>query len=274
MNGEIAQIIALTCHGNATLRGMKIPEFFPSNSTCQFCDKVTFVEIAKRFIGGQRKRPVADSPDQWFRYLVETGATGVRLSQSPQSEDSMPDRVLAGFAGGGGVWTMDALYPSGKAVLWIANWDVWNQNASNNKIWRVTYRRVAEKEISSFSEPDLSKVSERLLAALTKIRAFSDDHHCGGFTQCFDEGIESLTTSKRSGYHKDLAPDNSIPPIAVAILDACQSAWVFGGMGSWNDMGFDGDDELEYERVSEQLFDAIADSISTAATSSFCVAGK
>ncbi|MBI2949271.1 MAG: hypothetical protein HYY23_16645 [Verrucomicrobia bacterium] len=32
MNGEIAQMIALTCHANAFLRGQRIPIFFPGNS--------------------------------------------------------------------------------------------------------------------------------------------------------------------------------------------------------------------------------------------------
>lgn len=31
-------------------------------------------------------------------------------------------------------------------------------------------------------------------------------------------------------------------------------AWVFGGMGSWNDTGFDGEDQNEHERVLEALF--------------------
>jgi len=35
------------------------------------------------------------------------------------------------------------------------------------------------------------------------------------------------------------------------MLDAIRSAWVFGGMGSWNDLGFEGDAEREYEEVEK-----------------------
>lgn len=40
-------------------------------------------------------------------------------------------------------------------------------------------------------------------------------------------------------------------------LAAISAADIFGGMGSWNDQGFDGDDEAEFHAVSEQLFGAM-----------------
>lgn len=269
MNGEIAQIVALTCHGNAVLRKEQISPFFPSNSTCQFCNRVTFVEPSTTLFGSQRERPVARTPDNWFQYLVDSDASGIRLwrSTNEEADSEIPDHMLAGFVGGGGTWTMEVLLPSGLSALWIARWQLWNENARDNKIWRVTYGHIGDTTSSRVHELELSEASERLLAALRDIRAFSHAKECGGFTQCFDRGIESLTTSKRSGYHKDLAPEGSILPAAEAILDACQSGWVFGGMGSWNDMGFDGEDHDEYERVSQQLFEAISDSLSCAASS-------
>ena len=56
---------------------------------------------------------------------------------------------------------------------------------------------------------------------------------------------------------------------ANAILDACQSCWVFAGMGSWNDMGFDGDDQKIYEEVSERLFQSATGAIVAATNSTF-----
>lgn len=54
---------------------------------------------------------------------------------------------------------------------------------------------------------------------------------------------------------------------AATLLDACQKAWVFGCMGSWNDMGFDGENQKTYDRVSERLFQAVNVAIEQAATS-------
>jgi hypothetical protein len=53
------------------------------------------------------------------------------------------------------------------------------------------------------------------------------------------------------------------------LLDASQKAWVFGGMGSWNDLGSEGDDQKLYERLSDRLFRAVNEAIEAAATSTF-----
>lgn len=45
------------------------------------------------------------------------------------------------------------------------------------------------------------------------------------------------------------------------------SAWVFGGMGSWDDMGFAGEAQKEYETVSKKLFQTLNEAIAVAASS-------
>jgi hypothetical protein len=42
-----------------------------------------------------------------------------------------------------------------------------------------------------------------------------------------------------------------------------------GGIGSWNDMGFEGEDQKEYARLSETLFQVINATIVEAASESF-----
>ncbi|PWE17826.1 hypothetical protein DDZ18_05575 [Marinicauda salina] len=44
-----------------------------------------------------------------------------------------------------------------------------------------------------------------------------------------------------------------------ALLEASTMAWVFGGMGSWNDFYPSEEKAAEYERVSEALYRAIQD---------------
>jgi hypothetical protein len=65
-----------------------------------------------------------------------------------------------------------------------------------------------------------------------------------------------------------LAPDGCLTPLAIWLLDACQSAWVFGGMGSWNDMAFQGEVQVEYVRMSERLFLTLNEAIQAAANTS------
>jgi hypothetical protein len=96
---------------------------------------------------------------------------------------------------------------------------------------------------------------------------------CGSFADCFGKAIESLTGTDdpKHGYHRNLAPIGLLSDQAARTLDACQASWVFGGMGSWNDLGFDGEDQRLYERGSERLFRAINAAIA-AATNTACVA--
>ena len=129
MNGPIAQIVALTCHANAFLRGKRIPRLFPTNSTCQFCDRVTFVEFVKPLFGSQQEKTVAQNPDEWFALLRVRNTHGVRLARSSHSDPRISDRMSAGFIGGGGIWSMEVLLPKQQSDFWAARWEVWNQNA-------------------------------------------------------------------------------------------------------------------------------------------------
>jgi hypothetical protein len=270
MNGPIAQFVALTCHANAYLRGLRIPGFFPSNSTCKFCDRIKFFNVSKTLFGKVRQAEVANSPDGWFECLRTDDVPEVRLSCAPQNDPGIPDRMSAGFVGGGGTWSIKVTDRKGQTAVWLSKWEVWNQEAPERRIWRVSYGRVPERR--SLSEPfiDLGGAVARLRVALQDIYTFSDKHDCSGFTIRFARAIETLDSrgSTLHGHHQDLAPEGCLPMLARRLLDACQTAWVFGGMGSWNDLGFDGSDRAEYDRVSERLFAALNEAIYTGANSS------
>ena len=56
-----------------------------------------------------------------------------------------------------------------------------------------------------------------------------------------------------------------MPLEAKQLLGAVLAAWVFGGMGSWNDLGlFDGNDQQEYTELSDELFVLLNQAISVA----------
>lgn len=267
MNAPLAQVVALTCHGNAVLQGHPFSApFFPANSTCAICDRVTFVLPRWTLFGKQREKVAAPTPGGWFRLLTSSGATGIRLIRTPENNPSFPDRMSTGFIGGGGTWQMEVLLPGRRSAVWTARWEVWNQNAPEQRIWRVTYVRTTEADTAPAVSPDLGEHIAQLMQALVEIRKFSAHHDCDWFTQRFAVALDTLESQgrHRHGYHQDLAPDGFLPREAQALLDACQSAWVFGGMGSWNDMSFAGEEQVVYDRVSEQLFETVCAAISAA----------
>ena len=268
MNGPIAQLVALTCHGNAFLRRGGGAPFFPDNSTCKFCDRVTFAELRRRWFGSVREESVATSPDEWFAYLSQTGVQGLRLSHRARGNPLVSDRMSAGLIGGGAVWTIAA--PHGESIdHCAADWVVWNQHASAQRIWRVTYRLIASLPKVPPASDDVARAGAELTDALQRIHAFAKAHDCAPFTDRFRRALESLAEPfPTHGYHTDLCPDGVLTASARALLDASQSAWVFGGMGSWNDLGFDGDAGRECEEVSARLCAAVHDAIRAAANDS------
>lgn len=91
---------------------------------------------------------------------------------------------------------------------------------------------------------------------------------CSSFCLAAKASIFDSTT-----YHSDLAPTPAIPLEAKQLLAAVQAAWVFGGMGSWNDLGFDGDDQREYDALSGKLFLLINQTLCSAINTTSGAAG-
>jgi hypothetical protein len=257
MNDIAAQFVSLTTHGNAFLRSLLKQTFFPSNSTFKFCDRVNFVEVWRIFLLKLREIQVAPDPNEWFAHLSKNGVQGLRLFWKPYN------------VGGGGFWIVEAVGRS-RSFFWQSRWHVWNQKAPNRKIWRVTYERVAHGGPGRF-EKDLEKVEGKLRSSLEQIHDFAQRNDCKGFTECFERALQSLDgrVDPSAAYHPDLAPDGLLSAHATRLLEASQRAWVFGGMGSWNDLVFAGETEQAYRSVSGKLFQSLQEAIPAAANDSF-----
>lgn len=266
MQGPIAQVIALTIYGNSIVQGYDadIDEFFPSNSTFMFCEYVRFVDIKSN-----SETIYAENPVAWFKKLKEEGVFAFRLTYGPSGNRDISDRMSVGFIGGGGRWLIETIGPDG-SDFWEARWKVGNQNHPEKLIWHVTYTRTASREKTIIHEGvENSRIKNELSDTLVEISRFAREHHLNDFANAFDTGYAALhaETPYTDLYHKDIAPEDFLDPEASQLLAASQAAWVFGGMGSWNDMGFDGEDQNEYERLSDKLYQLLNESCLIAANS-------
>jgi hypothetical protein len=205
------------------------------------------------------------SPEQWFDDLKNRKATRIGVRWVSGKEPSAPDRMLAGFVGGGGTWTLQVQLTDGIFEQWIARWEVdESRRKKDNKIWKVTYKRAYAGR-DSLRVASLAEAQTQLKQALTEIHAFASRKDAKPFTAMFAKALAALNEEAGAeGYHRDLYPGRNGSRSAAAILQAAQHAWVFGGMGSWNDLGFDGADAKVYERVSEQLYQALVGAIPAA----------
>jgi len=60
-------------------------------------------------------------------------------------------------------------------------------------------------------------------------------------------------------YHPDMFPPTAYGRPARRLLAMATRADVFGGMGSWNDLGFEpGEATREYEEISAELYATVA----------------
>ncbi|MGK0427993.1 MAG: hypothetical protein ACJAUR_002109, partial [Ulvibacter sp.] len=67
MTGTLVQIITITAFGNEFLRNGKLTDFYPENSSFQFCDFVDFREIKKKnFFTAKKEIITAKNPLDWF----------------------------------------------------------------------------------------------------------------------------------------------------------------------------------------------------------------
>lgn len=270
INGPIAQFAALTCHANAFLAGREIPCFFPSNSTTQFCDRIEFIELEPNPGGEPKARTLASSPDDWIHELPMREVDGVRLVFGPRNDPAISDRLSAGFVGGGHIWNMEVVRDDGLSELWSSEWGVWDQAAPEGRIWRVDYRLESTRASGPHTGRNLAIVRRAFRESLLEVRDFSERHTQGAFTDHFSDALLVLDDYAADvGYHRDIALPGQLSEDAEALLKAAMRAWVFGGMGTWNDLGFEGTLQTEYENVSDRLFDVVHEAIEAAVTSTY-----
>lgn len=134
----------------------------------------------------------------------------------------------------------------------------------------MNYGMTHKNQPTSNIQIDLQKTYSLLGTELKEIAGFAFQQKLFDWSDTFKNAgiVLSDHTPNKYYYHKDLIVEKNYSLTARQILFAAGSAWVFGGMGSWNDLGFDTkEDNKKYEDLSAKLFNAINQSVLAAANS-------
>jgi hypothetical protein len=266
MTGILAQVISLTSYGNAFLQAGELTEdFYPSHSTFQFCNKVDFKNFLKRiFSSSPREVLMANDPNEWFRVLKKNGCKKIRLFYQPtDNKEPIPDYKLAGLVGGGGTWMIETIYGR-YSHYWFNRWEVTKKDDPDGKIWSVSYAMTDKDQPVTDVQKDIRETSSLLEQSLIAIADFADVQQLSAWGDVFKKARAVLNSTDPAGdyYHHDLLVEKHYSLIARQLLFAAGAAWVFGGMGSWNDLGFDTvEDNKKYDEVSAGLYAAINQSV-------------
>lgn len=265
MTGTLAQLIVLTTYGDQFLKCNELPDDFESNSVFQSCRSVDFREFRKLFFFSNLKEHViASDALAWFRFLKKSGCKGLKIYyESGEELMNTPHHKLAGMIGGGGNWMIEAEY--GKfSNYWAARWEVTHRDAPDNRIWTVSYGAIQERQRSKAQLRNIDRVRNELRDALTEISAFATKHGNGFWNKTFDRASAFLNDDypDNNYYNPKLLPAGKYSLESRQLLYAAGTAWVFGGMGSWNDIAYDTKEaEQENDQVSATLYNAIIDSV-------------
>ncbi len=197
MQGSLAQIVALTAYGNAHLRQQCPGDFYPSNTTFQFCKKVDFVHLERKNDAWVEHR-IAESPPHWFDLLVANKVSHLRLHHITSQQPELDDRISVAFVGGGGRWLIEGV---GSAVsdFWEGRWSVGDQNDAERRIWNVSYGQISRNQKTHPLEKiDLVQRKRGLEQALRETHAFAERHELNNFAACFKKGLNCLSSHAKT----------------------------------------------------------------------------
>ena len=269
MVGTVAQMISLISNGNDYFSTKVENKELMLSSTFQFCRFLTFkVKTADKTIYGGNEIIIGD-PYEWMRYIENDGCINLRLLyRRSDNEKSAPDYMTAGFIGGGGQWFIEAVYAD-KSVLWASRWIANKFGAQDNRIWEVTYMNIGTKDMPENAKDCLNSAKNDLMKSLIDIEKFAIDTNRGEWSERFRSAITELEDSEQNaGYCSDLLIDKNYSLAARQLLAGAQKAWVFGGMGWWNDFIYKNkEDQTINENLSAELYYNICNAIVNAVNS-------
>jgi hypothetical protein len=260
MNGELAQVIALATHGTAWLRNPegRPPALDTTSSTFKFVRSVAFAIEEQRGVLRRRQRTTLSNVGEWFDRLHSEGITRLwLLIPAPAAHDvdgrTADDHMLVAFAGAG-TWLLVAT-GGRRPEVWGPSWQVGTPGAADNRIWDVHYKGLVPDGDVTVPRPSMNDAGERLRSALREIHAFSEAQELSTWSNWFGHALEALDAdTPEPPYHPDMLPAG-YPRDARRLLAGAAQAWVFGGMGSWNDLGFETqEDNDRYHELSRELY--------------------
>jgi hypothetical protein len=263
MNTGIAQLVALSAHGNWALHRVH-PVKSSSIDQSRLLQYVTELRFE---LAGEKREAVIDSPSAWFASLRTRGIRRlyfVRLSTASDGPLKGYDRTA--FANGEQS-AIAAVGHGDSMELWTPQW--MSRPQEDQHRWALRYAGYPGGRWSpEWSGATVTAAADSLRQVLSDISAFAAEQNLAHWVPQFD-GARALLDEPPPDDAFDLLPPDGYPAPARQLLAAALSGWVFGGMGSWNDTGpSDSAEYARYEGLTQQLFDTIMDAI-TSATNGF-----
>ena len=263
MNTELADLVAIVAHGTAWLAGAT------GTSPPDPLAETAAIRRSLRFDDGAGGGPA--SARDWLVALRDRGGARLWLVvHEGRAPMGAPPRMMAGFANAGRSAVVADL-GGAAAEVWTADWQVGvKPGPGRTAIWDVVYSSTLVGPVGDELEPpDVGAAFDRLHAALVAAADFAasqDDTWVAQWAEVFREALAAGESDPSAQPFAGLLPERGFPDRARRLLAMAGRAWVFGGMGSWNDVVVSEEPgRTRYGEVSEELYQAVLHGIEAAA---------
>ena len=226
--------------GNNVLTGTAPTGCMADHSTFRFVRSVEFDRADRSW----RSRNTSHASVQsWFEALMAAGIKRLHLDATGQlvghTPGELPGHHSAAFANS--ITTPIISSTRKRSTPWSASWSVVDgPRPADNRIWTVRYQRVAELPLMRLTHPSVEQATSHLAEALQQIQVFAEENETGHWVGWFREAQELLvSTNPEVPYYPDFLPRHGLQH--ARLTSGAVKAFVFGGMGSWNDLAFESD---------------------------------
>jgi len=257
MSQKLVQVVALVTYGNLFLQD-RGSEFDIDKLVTDNCYRLDFIDRPIEGIAGSTKLLASDA-HKWFTYLKDRGTKKLKLHYRTSSQLDLPDYISAAFIGGGSHWLVEVQFET-SSDLYLSEWTP-SEDVGLDRM-KTHYVRL-EHDMTHLDDSSLSvtKSREELSTVLEDLCEFA------GKFDYSQHWVENFNNSKKM--MKEFEPQSSdeFLPSGIFSKEARQliagafASWVFGGMGSWNDLAFSGEDQERYTSLSDKLYSTLCQAI-------------
>jgi hypothetical protein len=248
VNGELAQCLAIATYATEWLADSRRSGSGRGGSlrVPLFVDLVAFDSVA--------------GVDTWVERLAEVkverlwlAVPGIGMAERP---GELEPHLGAAFVGGVPVGLLST-GPAGNR-LWQAHWQVGARVSDGAQIAIANYE--SQPVSVGPARVGVGAAADELDRVLRRAAEFAGRQQLPQWARVFADARQrwARNRSARPAPDPGLFPASWPDADSRRLADVAQAAWVFGGMGSWNDLGFADDDvQREYEQLSRDLFNAV-----------------
>jgi hypothetical protein len=258
MNGELAQLVALVSYGNAVLADRLPPDDIDNDSIVGPTCTVSFL-----YPSGPR------SVIEWVQHMRLQGVERIELDAVGQlgkeaDNESLPRHLRTAFSTTLGPTIV--AHTKRNSEVWRAEWTVIPEAERTNEfVWQIAYRQAYTGPRLTLTHTSVADALRALNRSLARIQQFAEVNGHVQWGEFFADASSMLAgkTDLDDTFRQLLA---GAPTDANRLLSAAAKGWAFGGMGSWNDLDFSGDEnaQVNYDRVTSEHYQASLTAIDAA----------